>query len=146
MTPSRERKSQRGPSQRQLRVGEALRHALARIVASGELRDPALSALTLTVTEVRVSPDLKNATAFIVPLGGEGLDEAVAALNRAGGYFRSQLAHEVVLRHVPRVTFVADRSFDQAERIDGLLRRPHVRQDLAPSEGPEDEGDGNDGP
>lgn len=140
MTPSRDSKSQRGPSQRQLRVGEALRHALARIVASDELHDPALSGLTLTVTEVRVSPDLKNATAFVVPLGGEGLDDAVAALNRASGYVRSQIAHEVVLRHVPRIAFAADRSFDQAERIDDILRRRRVRQDLPPSED-----DGNDG-
>lgn len=142
MTPSRESKSQRGPSQRQLRVGEALRHALARILASGELRDPALNALTLTVTEVRVSPDLKNAAAFVVPLGGEGIDEAVAALNRAGGFFRGQIAQEVVLRHAPSVTFVADRSFDQAGRIEEILRRERVRQDLAPSAQPGEDDDG----
>lgn len=121
----------KGPSQRQLRVGEELRHALARILARGELRDPALAELTLTVTEVRTSPDLKFATAFVVPLGGACLDQAVAALNRATGYFRAQLAREVDLRYLPRLTFAADRSFDEADRIEAILRRPRVRRDLA---------------
>ncbi len=121
----------KAPSHRQLRVGEELRHALSRILTRGELRDPALADLNLTVTEVRVSPDLKNATAFVVPLGGGGLEAAVVALNRAGGFFRSRLAHEVALRHAPRIAFAPDRSFDEARRIDEILERPRVRRDLA---------------
>lgn len=138
------RRHRTAASQRQLRVGEELRHALARILGRGELRDPALVDLSLTVTEVRVSPDLKNATAFIVPLGGGGLDAAVAALNHAAGYFRGQLGREVELRYVPRLTFAADRSFDEAGRIEEILKRPRVRRDLdgaAPGAG---QGDGDD--
>lgn len=120
----------KAPSHRQLRVGEELRHALSRILARGELRDPSLVDLNLTVTEVRLSPDLKNATAFVVPLGGGGLEAAVAALNRAGGFFRSRLAKEVALRHAPRVAFAPDRSFDEARKVDEILERPRVRRDL----------------
>ncbi len=121
----------KAPSQRQLRVGEELRHALSRILSRGELRDPALAGYNLTVTEVRVSPDLMSATAFVVPLGGGGLEPAVAALNRAAGFFRSRLAREVRLRNTPRIAFAADRSFDQGARIDEILSRPRVRRDLA---------------
>ncbi len=121
----------KAPSHRQLRVGEELRHALSRILARGELRDPALADLNLTVTEVRVSPDLRSATAFVVPLGGGGLEAAVVALNHAGGFFRSRLAQEVALRHAPRIAFAPDRSFDEARRIDEILERPRVRRDLA---------------
>ncbi|MFQ5774109.1 MAG: 30S ribosome-binding factor RbfA [Kiloniellaceae bacterium] len=135
MTQAAKARTDRKPSQRQLRVGEELRHALARILSGGELRDPALADLMLTVTEVRVGPDLKNATAFVVPLGGGGLDEAVAALNRAAGFFRAQLAREMALRYVPRVAFAADRSFDEAGRINEILARPRVRRDL-PGRGP----------
>ena len=120
----------KAPSHRQLRVGEELRHALSRILARGELRDPSLVDLNLTVTEVRLSPDLKNATAFVVPLGGGGLEAAVAALNRAGGFFRGRLAREVALRHAPRVAFSPDRSFDEARKVDEILERPRVRRDL----------------
>ncbi len=138
----------KAPSHRQLRVGEELRHALSRILARGELRDPALADLNLTVTEVRVSPDLKNATAFVVPLGGGGLEAAVVALNRAGGFFRSRLAQEVALRHAPRIAFAPDRSFDEGRRIDEILERPRVRRDLASpagsdEPGPEDVGSGH---
>ena len=112
-----------------------MRHALSRILARGELRDPSLADLNLTVTEVRLSPDLKNATAFLVPLGGGGLEAAVAALNRAGGFFRSRLAQEVALRHAPRVAFAPDRSFDEARRVDEILERPRVRRDLVAGSG-----------
>jgi ribosome-binding factor A len=141
----------KAPSQRQLRVGEELRHALSRILARGELRDPSLTDLNLTVTEVRLSPDLKNATAFVVPLGGGGLEAAVAALNRAGGFFRSRLAQEVALRHAPRVAFAPDRSFDEARRVDEILERPRVRRDLtadpeASDPGPDEAGPDEAGP
>lgn len=121
----------RPPSQRQLRVGEELRHGLARILARGELADPALKDVSVTVTEVRMSPDLKNATAFVTPLGGGHAAEVVKALNRAGGYFRGQIVHEVELRYAPSVRFTADRSFDTASRIEALLHDPAVARDLA---------------
>ena len=130
-------KSDRPASQRQLRVGEELRHVLARILARGELRDPALTNQTLTVTEVRVSPDLKNATAFVVPLGGRGLEDSIAALNRAANFLRGQVGREITLRHVPSLEFLADRSFDEASRVENILSRPSVRRDL--SEPPEDQ-------
>lgn len=128
---ARDAKSDKGPGQRQLRVGEEIRHVLARLLARGDLRDPALTGRTLTVTEVRVSPDLKNATAFVVPLGGAGMEDAVAALNRAAGFLRSQLGREMTLRYVPRLSFAPDRSFDQAGRVEEILARPSVRRDLA---------------
>ena len=136
----------KAPSQRQLRVGEELRHALAHILARGELRDPALVDLNLTVTEVRVSPDLKSATAYVVPLGGGGLEATVVALNRAGGFFRSRLAQEVALRHAPRIAFAPDRSFDEAHRIDEILEQPRVRRDLAGRARPDGSGPDEAGP
>lgn len=126
-----------GPNQRRLRLGEELRHALARILARARLDDPALADISHTVTEVRLSPDLKAATVYVVPLGGGGdankAQGALAALNRSAGFFRGQLAQEVTLRHCPRLAFAADRSFDQASRVQAILDRPHVRQDLRPA-------------
>ena len=103
---------------------------LARILTRGELRDPALAKANLTVTEVRISPDLKNATAFVVPLGGVGMESAVAALNRATGFLRGQLGRKMTLRHVPQLSFEPDRTFDQASRVQEILSRPSVRRDL----------------
>ncbi len=139
------RRRDKAPSQRQLRVGEELRHALSRILSRGELRDRLLAELNLTVTEVRVSPDLRNATVFVVPLGGGGLDAAAHALNRAAGFFRTRLAREVELRHAPRITFAPDRSFDEAHRVREILARPRVRQDLVGSGGPSEDGSGDGG-
>jgi len=130
----------REPSQRQLRVGEELRHALARILQRGELRDPALQE-AITVTEVRVSPDLKNATAYVMPLGGRHRAEVVAALTRSAGFLRGQIAREVPLRYTPVLSFALDTSFDHASRINELLHRPEVERDLAP-EADESEDDG----
>jgi ribosome-binding factor A len=120
----------REPSQRQLRVGEELRHALARLLERGTLRDPALTGITITVTEVRVSPDLKHATAFVMPLGGGKIADALAGLTRSAGYVRRELAKEVQLRHAPEFDFTADTSFDRASRINELLHRPEVERDL----------------
>jgi len=117
-------------SQRQLRVGEELRHALAEILERGDMRDPVLRAVPITVTVVDVSPDLRNALAFIVPLGGEQADEALAAMRRAAPYFRNRLAKMVDLRFAPDLRFELDRSFDHAGRIDALLRDPVVARDL----------------
>ena len=117
-------KKKRGgpPSQRQLRVGEEVRHALAWLLERDEIRDPGLKGITVTVTEVRVSPDLRNATAFIVPLGGGDIAPVLEALTRARPFLRRQIAAAVRLQYVPNLSFEADTSFDQASRIDSLLR------------------------
>jgi ribosome-binding factor A len=134
----------RAPSQRQLRVGEELRHALARVLARGELSDPALDGVTVTVTEVRVSPDLRNATAFVTPFGGGEAGPLVKALNRAGGYFRGQIAHEVNLRLAPTIRFTADSSFDEAVRVERLLHDPAVARDLGDAPAADPDGDESD--
>ncbi len=127
----------KAPSQRQLRVGEELRHALAWILERGEVRDPGLGAAAITVTEVRVSPDLGNATAFVIPLGGGDVPSVVEALNRAVPFVRRQLGKAVKLRRLPTLDFVADTSFDEAGRIEELLKKPPVARDLARGLGPE---------
>jgi ribosome-binding factor A len=113
-------------------VGEELRHALAHIFEQGRLHDPALAGLALTVTEVRVSPDLKNATAYVMPLAGAHAGEAMEALKRASGFLRRELAQAVKLRIVPTIGFALDTSFEHASRIDALLHRPEVARDLTP--------------
>jgi ribosome-binding factor A len=111
-----------GPSQRQLRVGEELRHTLVEILRRGHFRDPDLRDVNVTVSEVRASPDLKNATAFVMPLGNKDTGKIVTALNRAASYLRGELAREIELRNVPALTFMADTSLDYAEHIDALLK------------------------
>lgn len=120
-----------GPSQRQLRVGEELRHALVEILRDSHARDPELQNANVTVTEVRISPDLSQATAFVMPFGGEHAAETVAALNRASVYFRTQIARNVQLRHAPRISFALDTSFGYAQHINDLLNKPDVQRDLA---------------
>ena len=133
----------KAPSQRQLRVGEELRHALAWILERGELRDPGLSGLTVTVTEVRISPDLRNATAFVMPLGGgDSTADVVEALNRAEPFVRRLIAKAVKLKYLPGLNFIADPSFDEAGRINDLLADPTVARDLAPDD---ENGGKNDG-
>lgn len=111
------------PSQRQLRVGEEIRHALAETLMRGHFRDPDLQNPGLvTITAVSVSPDLKNANAYVMPLGGKGIDTILPALNRAAPYFRSELGRRGNFRYVPRLTFHLDESFDNAQRIETLLR------------------------
>jgi ribosome-binding factor A len=127
------------PGQRQLRVGEEIRHALARILARHELRDPELVDANITVTEVRITPDLKSAIAFISPFGGGDAAVLVRACGRAAGYFRAQLAQEVPLRHVPTIRFQADTAFDHAKRIEALLQA--VKPPDEPTEEPADEPD-----
>ncbi len=126
----------KAPSQRQLRVGEELRHALAWILERGEIRDPGLRGLTVTVTEVRISPDLRNATAFVMPLGGgDKTADVVDALNRAKPFVRQQIAKTVKLKYLPGLNFIADPSFDEARRINDLLADPAVARDLATDDG-----------
>jgi ribosome-binding factor A len=120
-------------------VGETLRHVLVEVLGRGGLRDPVLHDVSITVSEVRVSPDLKNATAFVMPLGGIDAEDVVAALGRAAPYLRSAVAAETQLRFAPRIIFELDRSFARATEIDALLQRPEVAQDLQSKE----EGDGS---
>lgn len=131
----------KAPSQRQLRVGEELRHAIAWILERGELRDPGLGVQPVTVTEVRVSPDLRYATAYVMPLGGGDTEQVVAALNRAASFVRRRIGRAVKLRYLPSITFVADATFDQAQHIDELLRDPAVARDL---DADDNGGDGKD--
>ena len=124
------RQTSRAPTQRQLRVGEEVRHAIVSALERGEVRDPAIKGVAITVTEVRLSPDLKNATAYVVPLGGGDASEVVEALNRASGFLRGWVGRNVRLRHIPRVSFEADISFDEAQRIENALKNPHVARDI----------------
>ncbi len=124
--------SARPPSQRQLRVGEELRHALAQLLRPGELRDPALQNANITVTEVRVSADLKNATAFVMPLGGANDGEIMAGLKRSAPFLRARVAHMVELRQAPNLVFAIDTAFESAARITAILHRPEVERDLHP--------------
>ncbi len=120
----------KAPSQRQLRVGEEIRHALAEVLERGEIRDPDVAARPITITEVRVSPDLRNATVFAVPLGGGDTGSMLAGLKRVRPYLRHELSRRLRLRVVPDLSFQPDTSFDVAGRIDALLRNPEVRRDL----------------
>ncbi len=122
--------SNKGPSQRQLRVGEVIRHTLSEILARGDVRDPALVGVSVTVTEVRPSPDMRNATVFCSPLGGQHEEEVVDGLNRCRAYLRGQVGHAVSLKFTPQLTFLLDRSFDEAEHIGDLLRSTEVARDL----------------
>lgn len=129
----RKRSSNREPrphSQRQLRVGEELRHIIAELIERGGMRDPDLQGASITITAVDVSPDLHNATAFIMPLGGQDSDRVVAAMRRAAPWFRTRVGEKAGLRHVPEIRFEIDKSFDAVDRIDSLLRRPDVARDL----------------
>ena len=129
----------RPASQRQLRVGEELRHLLAELLRPGELRDPALREANVTVTEVRLSPDLRNATAFVMPLGGEKAEEIMAGLRRSAPFLKARLARMVELRHVPNLAFAFDNAFDSAARISALLATPAVERDLHPLDEDDDD-------
>ncbi len=122
----------RPASQRQLRVGEEIRHVLSALFLRGDFRDPVLQALNFTVTEVRVSPDLRNATVFVTPLGGGNVAESVMALRHAADFLRGQVAHQINLRFAPKLSFEPDTSFEHAARIESLLQHPEVARDLAP--------------
>lgn len=132
---ARDHTAPRTAGQRQLRVGEELRHSLAQLLRPGELRDPALREANITVTEVRISPDLKNATAFVMPLAGANAGEIMAGLQRCAVFLKGRVARMVELRQVPNIAFAFDTSFDSAARIAALLHRPEVERDLiSPSE------------
>jgi len=131
MAGSREEAGPR--SQRQLRVGEALRRALTEVLLEGHFRDPDLQGVSVTVSEVRATPDLKHATAFVTTLGGTAIDETVAALGRARAFIRGEVARRVDLRVAPEWHFRRDTAFEHADRIDRALRDPKVASDVAPA-------------
>ena len=126
------RKSQhgKGPSQRQLRVGELIRHKLAEMLARGEIYDDVLASHVVTITEVRMSPDLRLATAYVMPLGGKDTKVVLEALTRNSKFVRGEIAHAVDLRVAPDVRFREDETFEEVTRIDRLLHSEKVRRDV----------------
>lgn len=126
-----------GPSQRMLRVGELVRHALAGLFTRGEIDDPVLQGVVVTVPEVRMTPDLKLANAYIMPLGGERAEEIAEALNRHRKFIRGRVAPELELKYAPEVRFFVDTTFEEFGRIDALLRTERVQRDLQGDNGDE---------
>lgn len=124
-------KAGRPPSQRQLRVGEVIRHALAEILQRGDVHDPVFEGTVVTIPEVRMAPDLKCATVFVMPLGGRDNETVVEAFERNKKYLRGEVARRVNLRTAPDLRFRVDTSFDVGERVDAVLRSPEVVRDLA---------------
>ena len=121
-----------GPSQRQLRAGELMRHALVEILREEDFNDEALTGVSVTVTEVRMSPDLRHAVCFVEPLGGEHADVVVKALNRHAKFLRGRLGRLIDMKFTPDLKFLHDQSFDEAARIGALFADPRVAQDLTP--------------
>jgi ribosome-binding factor A len=124
------RQPAKAPSQRQLRVAEEIRQALSQALERGDIYDPDLMRRPVTITGVDLSPDMRNATVSITPLGGGEAETALAALKRQRGHLRTHVAHSVHMKYVPALRFVEDTSFDMADHIGALLRDPHVAQDL----------------
>ena len=120
-----------GPSQRQQRVAELVRHALAEVLSRGDIQDDVLTRNVITIPEVRMSPDLKLATAYVMPLGGRDEDAVLKALDKNKKVLRQEVARRVNLKFAPDLRFLRDESFDEAERIDALLRSERVARDTA---------------
>jgi ribosome-binding factor A len=120
----------RGPSQRQLRVGELIRRTLSDVLMRGDVHDPALNAMSITVGEVRVSPDLKIATAYVLPLGGKGAEEALKALREHRHELRRMVSKEMTLKYAPELRFAIDETFDRMDETRRLFDQPEVRRDL----------------
>ena len=140
-------RSNLGPTQRQLRVGEMLRHALATVLFRGDIRDPDLAGVSVTITQVKPSPDMRHATVFCEPLGGKDADKIISALNRNKAYLRGQMGHLIDLKFTPDLRFVEDTSFAEAEKIETILKSARVQQDLnKDGDGSEDDEDETDGP
>jgi ribosome-binding factor A len=128
--PSRKKRGPAGPSQRQLRAGELVRHALVEILRTETFVDPVLAETSITIGEVRVSPDLKQALCFVEPLGGVRADAVIEALNRASKFLRLRLGQSIEMKFTPALKFVHDDSFDTATHINKLLEDPRVKRDL----------------
>ena len=123
-------RSNTGPSQRQLRVGEMLRHALADVLRRGDLRDPELAGVSVTITQVMPSADMRYAKVFCEPLGGKNAKTIIAALNRNKGHLRGEMGHHIALKFTPELKFLEDESFAEAQKIEALLKSDSVRRDL----------------
>jgi ribosome-binding factor A len=142
MSAHHHRSSQKGPSQRQLRVGEMLRHALSCILRNTDIRDPDLTGVSVTVTQVKPSPDMRHATVFVEPLGGRNATAVLAALNRHRGFLRGELGQTIELKFTPELRFVEDTSFAEAERIANILHSEKVARDLKATDEPSKDEDG----
>lgn len=118
------------PSQRQLKVGEEIRNALAQVFAHGETHDPVLDGASITVSEVRISPDLKNASVYVMPLAGANKELVMQTLKESAGRLRSLMSRKIILRYTPKLFFKLDVSFENANRINELLNSERVKQDL----------------
>jgi ribosome-binding factor A len=120
----------KGPSQRMLRVGEMIRHKLAELLVRGEIHDDVLASHVVSITEVRISPDLKLATAYVMPLGGKDTESVLVALEKHKKFIRAEVAHTLNLKYAPDIRFREDESFDEVSRIDQLLHSEKVRRDV----------------
>jgi ribosome-binding factor A len=118
------------PSQRQLRVGELIRHAVAEMLTRGDIHDPVLEGTLITIPEVRMTADLRLATIYVMPLGGKDQEKVLEAFDRNKKFLRAEIAHHVNLKFAPDIRFLADERFGEAERIEKLLRTPEVLRDL----------------
>ena len=128
------------PSQRMLRVGELIRHALSDLLSRGAINDPVLDGHVITVPGVKMSPDLKLATAYVMPLGGRDASDVIEALDRNRKYLRGEVAHRIAMKFAPDIRFKLDHSFDYSAKIDAILDSPKVRQDLGDHDASHDDG------
>jgi ribosome-binding factor A len=138
MPRNRQTHANLGPSQRQLRVGEMLRHALSQILTRDDIRDPDLEGVSVTITQVKPSGDMRHATVFCEPLGGQHADRTLKALNRHKAFIRGEMGHMIELKFTPELRFVEDDSFAEAERIENLLKSERVARDLAEHDSEDD--------
>lgn len=138
-TGHKKHKSSKGPSQRQLRVAENLRHELSQIFTKVDIRDDDLVGVIITVSEIRTSPDMRNATVYVMPLGGERKEQIVEALGRHRKFLRGELSRRVTLKYMPELHFRLDETFDVSGRIADVLNSEKVAQDLASPENSEDD-------
>ena len=138
---SRHARREDRPPLRQLQVGEMFRHALAQILSRSDIRDPELDGVSVTITQVKPSPDMRYATVYCAPLGGQNTDRIIAALNRHKGFLRGEMGHMISIKFTPDLRFVEDQSFAEAEKIENLLKSPQVQRDLV---SPEEDGEPDD--
>lgn len=135
MAKQHQTRSEKGPSQRQWRVGEVIRHAIADMLTRGDIHDPVLEGHLVTIPEVRMTADLRQATIYVMPLGGRDVTEVIDALNHNKKFLRGEIAHRVNLKFAPDIRFRVDERFDEAERIEKILRTPRVRRDIENTSG-----------
>lgn len=126
---------EKAPSFRALRVNENVRYAISTIISRGDIQDPDLEGVSITVSEVKVSPDLRNAVVYVMPLGGTDQVTIIKALNKSSGYVRGRLSKMVRMKYLPRLAFRLDESFDEASSIEKILSHPKVRRDVALDDG-----------